>query len=105
MNMTFSGSFSTMPALIEMSKFPVSIIRPFCMVKEYNLKEWANIANYQPIKKVCPYDKVSNRATIKKVFHQLETINPEFRYSMWHALLKQNLLVELRCHTEKERQI
>ena len=103
MNMTFSGSFSTMPALIEMSKFPVSIIRPFCMVKERDLKDWANVANYQPMKKECPYDKASNRATIKKVFHQLETINPEFRYSMWHALVKQNLLVELRSQAAEVR--
>lgn len=94
MNITFSGSFSTMPALIEMKKFPISIIRPFCETQEKDLKSWANIQHYQPMKKECPYDKSSNRTTIKKIFNDLETINPEFRYSFWHALCKQNVLIE-----------
>lgn len=38
MNLTFSGSFSTMPACLEMEKFPITIIRPLCRVKEEDLK-------------------------------------------------------------------
>ena len=96
MNLTFSGSFSTMPACLEMEKFPITIIRPLCRVKEEDLKIWAEIQDYQPLKKICPYDKTSNRTTIKKVFHELEEVNPEFRYSLWHALEKQNALTETK---------
>lgn len=96
MNLTFSGSFSTMPACLEMEKFPITIIRPLCRVKEEDLKIWAEIQDYQPLKKICPYDKTSNRTTIKKVFHKLEEVNPEFRYSLWHALEKQNALTETK---------
>lgn len=79
-----------------MEKFPITIIRPLCRVKEEDLKIWAEIQDYQPLKKICPYDKTSNRTTIKKVFHELEEVNPEFRYSLWHALEKQNALTETK---------
>ena len=34
MNMVFQGSFSTMPPYTKMSRVPVDIIRPLCLVEE-----------------------------------------------------------------------
>ena len=40
MNLSYNGTFSTMPALLQMRKMPLTIIRPLCKVDEYDLKEY-----------------------------------------------------------------
>ena len=94
MNLSYSGSFSTMPCRLKMDKMPLTIIRPLCKVKEDLLKQWAIEAAYQPLVKVCPHDKVSKRTEIATLFEQLEAQNPEFRPNLWNALLKDGKLVE-----------
>lgn len=94
MNLTFNGSFSTMPAKIVMRKFPVSIIRPLAKVTESELKEWAEIKHYKPVLKTCPYEEASNRTSIGGVTDELAKINGEYRQSIWRALLKTGALVE-----------
>lgn len=94
MNLTFNGAFATMPAKLVMHKFPITLIRPLCMVQETDLISWAAIQQYQPIEKVCPYDKLSNRTHIGSVVEAMHSLNPEARYSLWHALLKADKLVE-----------
>ena len=44
--------------------------------------------------KLCPYEKVSNRTDMKRVFEDIERINPEARYSVWHALEKEGKLIK-----------
>lgn len=94
MNLTFNGSFSTMPAKIVMRKFPISIIRPLAKIMESDLKEWAEINRYRPVLKTCPYNEASNRTSIGSVTEELAKINGEYRQSLWHALLKTGALVE-----------
>lgn len=86
MNLFYQGQFATMPALIRMKKFPLTIIRPFCEVKEEDLKAWASLNEYQKVKKLCPYEKESNRTDMRNLFEKMEQENPEIRYSMWNAL-------------------
>lgn len=95
MNLTFNGTFSTMPAKIAMRKFPVIIIRPMAKIAEEDLIEWAKIKKYQPVLKACPYDADSNRTSMKSVIDKLAEINVEYRQNLWHALLKAGALVEL----------
>lgn len=94
MNLTFNGSFSTMPARLKMRKFPITIIRPLCRVSEEDLRLWAKLRNYRKQEKVCPYDTASNRTSIKEVFGRMEELNGEFRHNLWHALLKEGKLTE-----------
>ncbi len=94
MNLTFSGSFSTMPALLRLRKMPLAIIRPLCMVKEEDLKAWAEESGYEPMKKNCPHEKAGNRSNISAAFETMQQLNPEFRYSLWHALVKEEKLVD-----------
>ena len=91
-----------MPARLQMRKFPMTIIRPLCMVHERdlagNVLAAANavIANNQhrKQKKLCPYETDSHRSDIKQIFGQLEQLNPEARYSLWNALEQEGKLVE-----------
>lgn len=94
MNLTFNGTFSTMPVRISMRKFRMTIIRPLARVNEKDLKQWASLQRYQPVDKLCPFDGVSNRANIQQVTQKLEELNAEYRYNLWHALLKAGALIE-----------
>lgn len=94
MNLSYAGTFSTMPCYLQMQKMPLAIIRPLCMVKESLLKQWATVAEYQPLEKLCPHERASKRTDIAHLFEQLEAQNPEFRANLWNALLKDGKLVE-----------
>ena len=95
MNLSYAGSFSTMPCYLKMQKMPLAIIRPLCMVKESLLKKWAKESEYQSLIKLCPHERASKRTEIACLFEQLEKQNPEFRANLWNALLKDGKLVEL----------
>lgn len=99
MNLTFAGSFATMPARLQMRKFPVTIIRPLCKVSEDELKAWVEYRQYRPLDKACPYDKASNRTAIRQLFDTMQQLNPEARHSLWHALEKDGKLTEYARET------
>ena len=86
MNLAFQGSFSTMPPLLKMDKFDISIIRPMALLKESDLVELEKIRQFPKQEKNCPYEKGSNRSDMKEILKRLEEINPNTRNSMWGAL-------------------
>ncbi|MEG1580358.1 MAG: tRNA 2-thiocytidine biosynthesis TtcA family protein [Bacteroidaceae bacterium] len=95
LNQTFEGQFSTMPVLLRMKKFPITIIRPLCRVNEQDIIEFSIYHKYERQLKTCPFEHDSKRSEIKKIFSSLEELNPEVRYSLWKALEKENKLIEL----------
>ena len=99
MNLTFEGSFSTMPVRLEMKKMPLTLIRPLALCTESDIRAYAETHNYQKQKKQCPYEKETNRQFMAELYLQLEKLNPEARHSMWHALEKANKLIETK-HTD-----
>lgn len=94
LNLLYQGNFSTMPARLQMKKFPITIIRPLCKVQEADLQVWAQQKNFQKQIKLCPYESDSHRADMKALFQHIEQLIPEARYSAWNALEKANKLVE-----------
>lgn len=94
LNLAFSGTFSTMPARLRMKKFPVTLIRPLCLETETDLVAWAAGRAYPQMKKVCPFDKATNRTAVGEVLAAMERLNPDYRYHLWHALVKDHKLVE-----------
>ena len=94
MNLTFQGRFDTMPARLRMRKMPLTIIRPLCLIEEADIKAYAEIKGYQKQKKICPYETNSHRTDIKRLYDEIEQINPEARYSIWRALNAENKLIE-----------
>ncbi len=94
MNLTYSGSFSTMPARLTMNKMPLTLIRPLCLQREADLVDWARGMGIHSLDKTCPYDHESTRTAIVSVLEQMERLNPESRHSLWHALEKQGALIE-----------
>lgn len=94
LNLAFQGQFSTMPAHLQMRKFPMILIRPLCMVQEKDLIMWAEKQGYRKQKKLCPYETDSHCSDMKKIFEQIEHLSPDARYSMWNALEQEGKLTE-----------
>ena len=94
MNLTFQGRFDTMPARLRMRKMPLTMIRPLCLIEEADIKAYAEMKGYQKQKKICPYETNSHRTDIKRLYDEIEQMNPEARYSIWRALNAENKLIE-----------
>ncbi len=88
MNMTFEGNMQTMMPMLKMEHYPISIIRPMCLVAEEDVRQYAEMAGFHKQKVVCPYEEQTNRKAINDVFHTLEKLNPEARYSLWRSVMK-----------------
>lgn len=94
MNECFQGRFDTMPVYLQMKKMPLAIIRPLCLCHESDIKAYAEQEGYQKQRKLCPFEKESYRTDIQQIFQQMESLNPEARYSIWNALEREGKLVE-----------
>ena len=94
MNLTFQGQFSTMPAKLKMKKMPLTIIRPLCLCQESDIRQYAEEQHYEKQLKLCPYEKDTNRTTAEGLFQQMQQLNKEARYSIWHALEQEEKLIE-----------
>lgn len=88
MNITFEGSPDTMWPKMRMQHYPLEVIRPLCLVEEQWIQEVAMAEGFQKQKAVCPYEEVTRRRDMNEVFHHLQRLNPEARYSMWRAMMK-----------------
>jgi tRNA(Ile)-lysidine synthase TilS/MesJ len=94
MNLTFQGRFGTMPALLQMKKMPLTIIRPLCLIEEADIKRYAELVHYEKQIKQCPYEHESNRTHIQQLFTHMQQLNPDVRHSLWNALDTAGKLVE-----------
>ncbi|NDV57924.1 ATP-binding protein [Bacteroides sp. 519] len=105
MNITYQGAFSTMPPKLVMKKFDMTIIRPMCLVHESDLVELAAIRGYKKQIKNCPYESQSSRSDMKGILKQLETMNPEARYSLWGSMnnIQTDLLPEMVIKDSKSK--
>jgi tRNA(Ile)-lysidine synthase TilS/MesJ len=86
MNLIFQGSVATIPPLLQMDKMPIQMIRPLCLIEEKDIQQYANLSGYEKQVKLCPLEKVSNRAEVKRLLSQLEALNPNVRDSIWGAM-------------------
>lgn len=86
MNVTFEGRSDTMQPLVPMREYPLSIIRPLCLVQEDWIREVAAAEGFEHQKTPCPYETATRREDMNRIFHELEALNPEARYCMWRAM-------------------
>ena len=86
MNITFQGAFSAMAPAMRMNKFPITVIRPLCLVSEGEIEKYALQRAFPPQIKNCPHENASNRKQMKDLLAKLEELNPEARYNMWGAM-------------------
>ena len=94
MNIFFQGHFATMPARLKLRKMPLTIIRPLCLEHEADIEALALEHHYEKQLKLCPYERDSQRTTMRRLYEQMEQCNPEVRYSIWNALEREGKLIE-----------
>ncbi len=94
MNLVYQGAFATNPPLLSMEKFPLTLIRPLCLVKEDELRQYALLREYRQMPKLCPYERESSRAEVKNLIEELQRLNPDVLDSVWGAMenIKTNYL-------------
>ena len=90
MNLFYQGRFEAMPIKLKLDKMPLTIIRPLCLIKESDLMAFAELRGYEKQKTLCPYDKETQRAEIKRLFDSIEQMNSEARANIWRALNNKN---------------
>lgn len=88
MNMTFEGSFSSMQPALALKHYPLTIIRPLCLVHESMIREISVAEGFQKQKTLCPYESETQRKQMTDMLADLEKINPEARYSLWRSIVK-----------------
>lgn len=86
MNQVFQGSLSTIPPVLEMNKFPMTLIRPLYLVEESSLQKYADLRGYKPVAHSCRYEDASHRHSMKKLLEQFRELNPRVVHSMLKAL-------------------
>lgn len=86
MGLTFTGSFSAMPPLLRMERFPITLIRPLCLMRERLLSDYAAEHGFQTTLRPCPYEDATRRHDIAQIAAQLEAMSPDFAASVQHAL-------------------
>ena len=86
MNLTFQGRFSTMKPMMKMERFPMTLIRPLCLIREHNVLAFAEAERFRKQLKNCPYEDASHRYDMKEIVARLDEMNPEFNYSIFRAM-------------------
>ena len=86
MNITFEGSHSTMQPSLPLKHYPLTIIRPLCLVHEADIRQVAEELHFTKQKALCPYEETTRRSDMQAIFQQLEQLNPEARYSLWRSV-------------------
>lgn len=86
MNQIFQGAYATMPPVMTMDNFAMTIIRPLALCREAELQQLASEHNYRKQTKNCPYEKESNRTSIRHIIEQIEQLNPDAVSSIFNAM-------------------
>lgn len=86
LNLTFQGQFGGMRPKMKMDKFPMTLIRPLCLIREEDIRQYAALNNFRRQLKNCPYEDASQRNSMKEIIARMEQLNPEFEYSFFRAL-------------------
>ena len=94
LNLTFNGSFSTMPVKLALRKMPLTLIRPLAFIPEADLRRWAELQGYRKVEKVCPFDRASNRTSVGSAMQAIEQLNPDYRSHLLQALRRAGALEE-----------
>lgn len=86
LNQIFQGAYATMPPVLHMDKFDMTIIRPLALVREAELGRLALEHEYRRQVKNCPYETESNRTDIRRLITEMERLNPDAVSSVFNAM-------------------
>lgn len=85
-NMCYAGEISTMIPSQPFFKGRFTIIRPLAYVDENAIRKFAESRNFPTFENPCPSAKVSRRAEIKALLHQLYRSNKKIKGNIFRAM-------------------
>lgn len=88
MNMSFEGNVMTMSPLMKMKHYPLTIIRPLCLIIEEDIQTYAISQSWSEMKMKCPYENQTMRKHVNDILNNLLTLSPEVRFNLWNACLR-----------------
>lgn len=86
MNMSFEGAFAAMSPSTTMTHYPITIIKPLCMVAEKDIALYAKENGWKGQKKNCPFEEDTQRKRIGQEVQELMKIHPEIRFNLWKCM-------------------
>jgi tRNA(Ile)-lysidine synthase TilS/MesJ len=86
MNQIFQGAYATMPPVLKMAKFDMTIIHPLALVREAEIEALAVEHEYRKQIKNCPHEKAGNRPQVREILQRMEELNPNAASSLWGAM-------------------
>ena len=86
MNIFYEGAIQTMPPALRMKYYPVTLIRPMCLIPEKYIVMLAENYKFREQISKCPFEQLTKRTEITELLRKLEQDNPEVRYSLWGAM-------------------
>lgn len=88
MNLLYEGSFHSMSPTMSMRHYPLTLIRPLCLVPGHSIATAAYSMHLARQVKPCPYEDTTRRSSMESLSQTLCSLHPEAAQSMWHALEK-----------------
>lgn len=86
MNMIYHGSVSSLPASLKMFNGRVHLIRPLIEFTQREMLHIAAIKGYPQLKRVCPYNDVTRRTTIRNLVDEIESLNGLARKNIFRSM-------------------
>lgn len=107
LNIIWNGSYSSMMPKLKSKNFEgLELIRPLYLVEEKNIVRWMNYTGITPMDEACPIVKVkkdSQRANIKQLIEDLESLNPRIAKNIFKTSENINLGAVLGYLKDGER--
>jgi len=88
MNMTQHANISSIPAHLHMFEGKLEVIRPLILLTNAEMKEYAQIMNFQSLKQECPYEDHTIRQKARDIVEQMTAINPKARINLFNSMKK-----------------
>jgi tRNA(Ile)-lysidine synthase TilS/MesJ len=88
MNLSFEGRAETMLPLMRMNHYALSVIRPLCLVREDDIRDFAANEEWEEQITRCPYEDFTQRKKIGDMLENMLSLSPEVRYNIWHSIEK-----------------
>jgi tRNA 2-thiocytidine biosynthesis protein TtcA len=86
MNMSFQGSFSTMPVKVSMFEGELSIIRPLGRIEEKDIIRYADIKKLPIQGYSCPFGIEQSRAKIRDIVESLASLEPRVKRNIFNSM-------------------
>ncbi|WP_251622340.1 tRNA lysidine(34) synthetase [Odoribacter lunatus] len=86
MSMMFNGIIASMPPRLAMFEGTFTLIRPLIYLSKEEISRYAAYRDFKEQKKLCPYERATNRDAVARIIKEMETLSPHVRSNLFAAM-------------------